>query len=99
MSAPTLKECYGSPHMMGTKVPKGGSHCGNCIFLNEKPDGPHCTNACWVDTPEDRGGGDGHTRIPVKDPSTYCCDMWEKAIFTKAVKNQLNMETVKALKK
>ncbi len=74
---PDHRGCYGSDHKMGVVVPKGGSMCRNCAFGVTKKDGPHCLNTCWSSEPTERGGGGGQTRLPVQDPTTYCCDMWK----------------------
>lgn len=75
--AKRLRDCYGADHQMGMIVPKGGSSCGNCAFAQVEEDGPHCLNTCWSKTPKWRGGGGGETHLPVMDPTTYCCDMWQ----------------------
>ena len=57
-------------HKAGMIVPKGGSCCANCKFMEMRKDGPHCTASYWVQW----NGGD--SRLPVDDPETYCSDFW-----------------------
>ena len=57
-------------HEAGMRVPKGGSSCANCRFLDERDDGPHCKEENFVVWTA------GETRLPVDDPSTYCSDWW-----------------------
>jgi hypothetical protein len=71
--------CYDRSHKMGTVVPHGGSSCGNCRFASVQEDGPHCLNARWVNHPKSMGGGGGESRLPVDDPTNYCCDLWARA--------------------
>jgi hypothetical protein len=77
--AMAMSECYGPKHKMGMVVPHGGSCCANCAFGKSKKDGPHCLNPRWVDTPRAGGGGGGVSKLPVKDPLNYCCDVYQPA--------------------
>lgn len=55
-------------HVMGTKVPKGGSSCANCRFAGA--DGKNCMNTYWVQW------NGGETKLP-EVADEYCCDVWE----------------------
>jgi len=99
MSAPTLKECYGPPHVMGRATVRGGVSCATCYFVLSRRDGPNCGNACWINTPKERGGGGGDSRLPVYDPKEFFCDLWEKSDFTKAVKDRVDTVIAKSVKR
>lgn len=68
---------YPSTHRLGARVPHGGSSCASCRFAKVVRGAPYCMNDRWARFPRNHGGGGGRRRLPVHDPSDYCCDLYE----------------------
>jgi hypothetical protein len=75
---------YGPDHALGVRVPPGGSSCASCRWVRPEGEGPHCDNRLWQLWPRNRGGGGGNRRLPVKDATTFCCDLWRASQATAA---------------
>jgi hypothetical protein len=57
---------YPSDHKLGMRVPKGGSDCAKCEYVN----GQNCTNKIFVRW----NGGSSTIPSPIDE---YCCDFFE----------------------
>ncbi len=79
LAALSYELLYGADHKLGLRVPRGGSSCASCQWVRHASDGPRCASALWQLWPRDRGGGGGKRRLPVKDATTFCCDLWRSA--------------------
>lgn len=58
---------YPKDHQFGMRVPKGGSNCAKCEYVN----GQKCKNEHFVKW-------NGSNVIPI-DVNLYCCDVFETA--------------------
>jgi hypothetical protein len=56
---------YPADHKLGMRVPKNGSDCAKCEYV----DGKNCTNTVFV-----KWNGSEVIPLPIDE---YCCDMFE----------------------
>lgn len=56
---------YPKDHQVGVRVPKGGSDCAKCEYVN----GQKCKNELWV-----KWHGSNRIPFPIDE---YCCDFFE----------------------
>jgi hypothetical protein len=70
--ADTPKASYPPDHKAGTEVPKGGSCCANCEYLNW--DKKTCSSQYFI-----RWNGSPKIPMPDGDPTRFCSDWWEHA--------------------
>jgi hypothetical protein len=63
----TVKIEVPAGHKQGMPVPKGGSSCASCKYLEP---GLECSNEYFQKW-------NGSAKIPTKDASSYCSDYWE----------------------
>ncbi len=61
------KPIYPADHVVGMRVPKGGSDCAKCEYLG--PNGKTCRNKGFV-------MWNGTDKLP-DPPDEYCCDFFE----------------------
>lgn len=63
-------------HMLGMRVPKGGSSCASCAWLDD--DSVHCTNKFFQAWNADVVGTNEPSKLPTP-ADEYCCDLWTRA--------------------
>ena len=70
------------PSPPGIRVPKGGSSCAKCMYIDTDT-GNTCVNTIYVSlTYKGKKKGDdrfidGKTGKVVKDPSQFCCNVYD----------------------
>jgi len=62
---------YPKIHLLGMRVPKGGSSCAKCMFLTNKTE---CRNKYFIQWRKD--GGAAQPEVIPAPIDEYCCDLF-----------------------
>lgn len=60
-------------HLVGMRVTKGGSMCGNCKWVKEAQ---YCSNKYFQKWNAEANGAKSPARLPAP-ADEYCCDNWQ----------------------